>query len=902
MAAAGVAGHHDIFRSVFPPADYTTPTPENTPNIGVLSPGRPFGGFNAPANFADETARADRAWSTATRYLSLQSRSSWPAPQQNELQAFDLLLGLPERAPLLVDWYLNQVGLHFRQRVLPSLQAWQRSVPVSGANDLINSTVQALGNSQEHYLQPIDGIASAVRRGALVDKINGLRHQVLRKWHALALNSLPRQRVQKTLASALYQHMKASLERHSNPEKCLKDGRCHCRIDFRGLPLYLLQEVGLGGDIAQRALALATHRLLEGAAVERRCFQVDWSGLQTVVPRLKLWVEEQFAPAVQEAIALLIGERFEFSAIEVQRMASTAALSLVRKRTDALFDYVKMWPYSTGALLDIKENLMGGTPSEKAALCAAFARQFQHRLLHAGATTVEVLSMYVNTIHAFKLLDARGVLLEKVAIPIRAYLRTRDDTVSIIAASFLADLDANGNLANDSHDNVCVDVAREVATSSLEDTRDHKTLNWDDMNWMPEPIDGGSNHKYAKSEDVLSYIMGLFDQEEFIKEITSVLAQHLLQSTDPDFAKETRLVELFKSRFDPSKLQAAEVMLKDMRDSVMFEKRIFPGQYRAPIPTPREIQAAMPHEGISLSALTSMFMGRIQEPQLIASLKLIATRRNNLYYPKRSRLPRGLDEGSKRPGQEMTVNLRILSNFFWPQLRSNKFLLPIDFGPVLERTHQQFSRYSGQRILEWQNALGRMSVTLELEDRMINEEDIPAWRASVIYAFATDRTDNMAAYTPPDYDPEAGLTAEQLQEKLQMEEELVSDALSYWMTKRVLYQPTEPGVYHVLERLDMDTGLALTAAQQAANDAAFSAIKSQDAVLRENAPMFQTFIANMLRNGGAKEVGGMMGITNMLKMVLPTFTYGDEETLVMLGEMEERGEVVRSGETWAIAK
>jgi len=344
-------------------------------------------------------------------------------------------------------------------------------------------------------------------------------------------------------------------------------------------------------------------------------------------------------------------------------------------------------------------------------------------------------------------------------------------------------------------------------------------------------------------------------------------------------------------------------MLKDMRDSVMFEKRIFPGQYRLPTPTPREIQAAMPSEGISLTALIRTFIGRIQEPQLIASLKLIATRRNNLYFPKRSRLPRGLDDStSKKPTQEMIVNLRILSSFFWPQLRSNKFLLPVDFGPVLERTHQQFSRYSGQRILEWQNALGRMSVTLELEDRTIDEKDIPAWRASVIYAFATDRTDNMAAYTPPDYDPEAGLTAEQIQEKLQMEEDLAADALSYWTTKRVLYQPSQPGVYHVLERLDMDTGPALSAAQQAADDAAFSAIKSQDAVLRENAPMFQTFIANMLRNGGAKEVGGMMGITNMLKMVLPTFTYGDDETLVMLGEMEGRGEVVRSGETWAIVK
>ena len=36
-----------------------------------------------------------------------------------------------------------------------------------------------------------------------------------------------------------------------------------------------------------------------------------------------------------------------------------------------------------------------------------------------------------------------------------------------------------------------------------------------------------------------------------------------------------------------------------------------------------------------------------------------------------------------------------------------------------------------------------------------------------------------------------------------------------------------------------------------------SAVKSQDAMLREAAPMFSTFIVNMLRNQGPKEVGGM---------------------------------------------
>ena len=47
-------------------------------------------------------------------------------------------------------------------------------------------------------------------------------------------------------------------------------------------------------------------------------------------------------------------------------------------------------------------------------------------------------------------------------------------------------------------------------------------------------------------------------------------------------------------------------------------------------------------------------------------------------------------------------------------------------------------------------------------------------------------------------------------------------------------------------------------------------------------------------------IEGMMGITNMLKMVNPAFVYGDDEVRWLLGEMERKGEVIRDGELWKI--
>jgi anaphase-promoting complex subunit 2 len=885
-----MAGVDVQLRSVFPVKDYTIPTPDASPNLGVLaSPDEPFGGFNIPQTAADEAVKTARAWSSATRYLSADHTGNSSSPQQHDIEAFNLLLASSEQSVLLADWYLNSVSTHFREHVLPDLSQWESPIAVSRANDLINTTAQVLGDAQESYIEPLLRLSSSSRSIRFKSAIDGFRHQITRRWQSLVLYSLPRQRVMKTLGSALYQHMRTELGIYSNPEKCLKNDRCHCKINFKGFPLKLLHGVGLGGDLAQRALALATHRLLDGPAVERQCLQVDWSGQKTIVPRLKAWIEECFAPCIQGAIGALTGSQFQFNANDIERMAANAVLSLVRKRTEALFDYVKVWPASKGALLDIKEQITTGSTLEKASLCTTFIRQVQQRILHAGATTVEVLSIYVNVIHAFKLLDARGVLLDKVAGPLRSYLRSRDDTVSVIAASFLADIDADGNLSGDNDDKVCVDIARAAQSSSLEDSPSDRGLNWDDMEWIPDPIDAGSSHKYNKSEDVLSYVLGLFDQEDFIKEVTNVLAQHLLHATDPEFAKETRLVELFKSRFDPSKLQAAEVMLKDMRDSVMLQKRILPSREPNTVPTPRDIQAAVPDEGITLRSLHQQFEARMTQSQFLATVKLTTNRRGDLYFPKRGRLPSAGRESSteKTKPDDPDISFRILSSFFWPQLRTNKFALPNKFTGNLEHISDKFAHYSGQRRLEWQQALGRMSVTLELEDRTISESDIPAWRVSVINAFSSDEAD-----------VEATLTASQLEGQLQMDAELVTDALSYWSNKRVLYQPS-PAQYAVLERLDMD---AAPTAQISAEEEAFSAVKSQDAVLRENAPMFEIFIANMLRNSGAKEVGGMMGIANMLKMVLPTFTYGEEEVLFLLGEMEARGEVARDGESWKVAK
>ncbi|EMD00331.1 hypothetical protein BAUCODRAFT_64305 [Baudoinia panamericana UAMH 10762] len=728
--------------------------------------------------------------------------------------------------------------------------------------------------------------------------LSRLRDRAQQALHTVARNTVPSQRLEKTLGLLIFRYVQEKLALCGDPEDCAKAKHCQCGLNADDLPFAQLRHIGFGDAIGERALALAVDKLLSGPALDRPCYRVDWDNDAPVAWKLDWWTQFCLSEFLENSVNALTGDSKYYLNMNERTdvLANAAGKNFARQRTAAIFEYVKSWPKGKGALHDI--GVYSASIEGKAYVCGAFIIQVQTRLLHAGASTIEILSIYTNVIYVFRELDPRGVMLEKVAGPIRNYLRTRDDTVNIIAASFLAaTVDAEGviHIKKADLDKICFRIAVEAAKSSLANNRQQKTLDWNDMAWKPEPVDAGPNHKAAESDDIVTYILGLFDPEDFIKEITTVLAQHLLQATDPEYVKETRLVELLKSRLDATKLQAVEVMLKDMRDSVTLNKRISirSGDVDIQPPAPAEIRAAMPEEGITSAELYKRFQHRMKQAQFIAMLKVVANKRHDLYYPKRTRLPpdaaarASIDVGTVNDtiDSHPDIRVQVLSSFFWPQMRANEFHLPRALADLEQKFNDRFASLGNQRKLRYRHALSRVTVRLALEDRNLEHVDVPAWRASVIDAFLEEPT----------------VTAEQLAQGLGMEEDLVQDALAFWTANRVLYQPT-PGSYAVLERLDMDNGdTDPTNQQQPQPVEPIPSIVSQDDMLKASAPMFETFIANMLRNGGPKEVGGMMGITSMMKMVLPTFTFGGEETKWLLLRLEGRGEVVRHGDTWAAA-
>ncbi|ESK86927.1 anaphase-promoting complex subunit 2 [Moniliophthora roreri MCA 2997] len=281
---------------------------------------------------------------------------------------------------------------------------------------------------------------------------------------------------------------------------------------------------------------------------------------------LRTWMSDKIVPwmllmyargatSTEDARAMLqnVGSRFDF------HMAKT----LCDLRTKEIFDIIIDFPESSGALNDLKECLQ--RVDQRAALVQALRKANRKRLLHPGADTRLILSQYVATIKCLRIVDPPGVLLFKVADPIRRYLRERPDTIRCIVANLVGDDGGDGDSLVDGDEPV-----QPLQQPELED--------YTDPNWEPEPIDAGPDFRANKPSDVISTLVSIYDSKDlFVKELQVLLAQRLLAITDDNnekVEKERRNIEILKIRFGETALQVCEVMLKDMTDSKRIDGHV----------------------------------------------------------------------------------------------------------------------------------------------------------------------------------------------------------------------------------------------------------------------------------------------------------------------------------------
>jgi anaphase-promoting complex subunit 2 len=242
---------------------------------------------------------------------------------------------------------------------------------------------------------------------------------------------------------------------------------------------------------------------------------------------------------------------------------------LGRLRVKELFDIIVDWPNSLGGIEDLKAYI--STPQTRQHLTTMFSAALNQRILHPAAATADIVAAYIRLIRAFAVLDPRGVLLDRVNRNIRKYLRDRDDTVRIIIRGIMsASLPAPSPSELRSTEEIELSELHKELSKGIPSAASTglEELDFDDMLWVPDPVDAGPEFRRSKGLDVVGSLITLYDSREvWIKEVQKVLADKLLTSLDYSFATEIRTIELLKLRFGDAPTQAFDVMLKDIADS-----------------------------------------------------------------------------------------------------------------------------------------------------------------------------------------------------------------------------------------------------------------------------------------------------------------------------------------------
>lgn len=181
-------------------------------------------------------------------------------------------------------------------------------------------------------------------------QVESLRRAFLDRVHANALHTLPSKRLLKTMSFVLHHSLCAWLL-PSNP------GSSAVHAESTRFLLNSLRESGLGGSLGQRALAHAMNALIT-TYVQSPAMKVDWVARESVFNRLSTWTEDTFAPVTRDCLQCLTGGPIDtLMDTEVAEWSKVALDKLARQRIKYIFEYVRAWDHSAGAILDLKVSL-----------------------------------------------------------------------------------------------------------------------------------------------------------------------------------------------------------------------------------------------------------------------------------------------------------------------------------------------------------------------------------------------------------------------------------------------------------------------------------------------------------------------------------------------------------------
>lgn len=711
MAPTLTARKQAVFKSVFH-ADVSQPTPYSTPSVRFAEEGQPFGVLptaSVPAHprpqasaaggvssYADDQVRWDRAWHTVTSKIQLpasvaaeDSFGPLARESQDDDHVFYEALGVvlrPEKftpnashTEDILLWHAQQVRHHFIQHALPMLSACGGN---SNHAQVLLGSMHTLEAAHRQYLYGLHLVLRGLDEERSVAAMRRFRHDL----HSMIGNSMTPSLLA-ALRAVLRHQIRTSLGVPARGgAKLAESDASAARSELVGM-VESLHKVGLAGerfqvlfaelmDAAMGDFVTASYagRWSFGKAKSfRRSIHGEPGGGSYCTDHLRGWVENQFSRLAVEVLGRLGEGQVPWS--DVAKWKDVALGRLATLRTQELYDIVLSWPNSMDGLEDLRVTIT--TPQRRLQLTDTFSDALQRRLLHPGCSTLKILQVYISMIRTFHALDHSKVLLDRVVHSLQLYLCQRTDAIRIVVTGLLSDPSKE---SEELAEGKLVELARLLndPSQSRRTNVEEEELDWDDMEWLPVPVDAAVNYKRPKSEDVVGTLIGALGAPDiFIKEFQRIMAESLL-SQEPPFSQEIAVLHLLKKRFGENALQNCDVMLKDIGDS-------------------RRVDAA---------------------------------------------IAKSTTAGPAGPGEALYLpdyHAKILSRLFWPTLPREHFLVPRPVTEAQKRYAADFEGLKSLRKLTWIDNMGTATVELELQDRQIQVE-CKTYQAAVIYAFGDEGT------------------------------------------------------------------------------------------------------------------------------------------------------------------
>ncbi|ORX50309.1 hypothetical protein BCR36DRAFT_58206 [Piromyces finnis] len=455
-------------------------------------------------------------------------------------------------------------------------------------------------------------------------------------------------------------------------------------------------------------------------------------------------------------------------------------------------------------------------------LITSLNSSIKKRLLHQGAKTSDIVQQYISLIKCMQILDPSGLLLEQVSDPIKKYLRDREDTIKCIIQIIVDD---NNN-----------DLLEGFSKQDINSFNDMNMDDFDNDNWMPEllEVDIANEAVKKKNIDIISTLLNIYDSKDmFIKEFQELLANRLLALKSYDTKRELKNVELLKLRFGESSLQLCEVMVKDISSSRRIDYNI--------------------HSNINYTNSNHS----IED-------KMIEDKNNN-----------------DNDNNNLPLRAKILSHLYWPPFKKYNLKFPKEIQKYADIYSKKYSTLKPSRKLQWLPYLGNVSLTVELEDRVLSFDDLTPLQAIILYHFQEKDQWELDV----------------LANELEVTPSLVKRGIVFWINKGIMKEISK-NVFKILEKeeeilIDMEEQTQMEEIDE------INTIQDSKDQQMEKMRIYWTFISNMVTN-----LGGMTieRIHQMLQVCLSDYKSQLKQLESFLELMVQENKLELNGDIYTIKK